>query len=123
MYLICLSDHLSNNKYTIEIYTVYFTNMSSGTGTMMTNAVPVGAQTSLLAQAHQLAVPNSMGGNQAMFQVPIKGGYVPMMHIPIMKPRIKKIKAKKVGGGSRKSRKGGKSKKSRNGGKSKKSKR
>ena len=88
---------------------------------MMTNAVPVGTQTSLLAQAHQLAVPNSMGGNQAMFQVPIKGGYVPMMHpIVIMKPRIKKMKTKKVGGGSRK---GGKSKKSRRGGKSKKSKR
>lgn len=95
--------------------------MSSGTGTMMTNAVPVGAQTSLLAQAHQLAVPNSMGGNQAMFQVPIKGGYVPMMHpIVIMKPHIKKMKTKKMGGGSRK---GGKSKKSRRGGKSKKSKR
>jgi hypothetical protein len=97
--------------------------MSSGTGTMMTNAVPVGAQTSLLAQAHQLAVPNSMGGNQAMFQVPIKGGYVPMMHpIVIMKPRIKKMKAKKMGGGSKKSRKGGKSKKSRSSNKSRRSK-
>ena len=70
--------------------------MSSGTGTMMTNAVPVGAQTSLLAQAHQLAVPNSMGGNQAMFQVPIKGGYVPIMHVPIiMKPRHNKMKKTK----------------------------
>lgn len=94
--------------------------MSSGTGTMMTNAVPVGAQTSLLAQAHLLAVPNSMGGNQAMFQVPIKGGYIPIMHVPIaMKPIIKKMKTRKVEGGSRK---GGKSKKSRRGGKSKKSK-
>lgn len=95
--------------------------MSSGTGTMMTNTVPVGTQTSLLAQAHQLAVPNSMVGNPTRFEVPVKGGYVPMMHIPIMKLRRKKMK--NVGGSSRKSRKGGKSKKSRKSGKSRKSKR
>jgi hypothetical protein len=92
---------------------------------MMTNAVPAGAQTSLLAQAHQLAVPNSMGGNTAMFEVPIKGGYVPIMHVPmIMRPRHKMKKTKKSGGGSsRKSRKGGKSKKSRKSSKSRKSRR
>jgi len=68
--------------------------------------VPAETGSSLLHQAHPIALPNSVGGNTAIYES--KGGYVPKIKktgkIRGGKSRRRSLKKK---GGSRRSRKAG----------------